>query len=120
MGKLLKEAKVNMNNNSNRRKVITTNTKNSKLIRLTVFRSNCQIYAMLIDDTRGIVLTSVSSNSISKKLCPVDKASETGKLIASKAKDLKINKVIFDRNSYKYHGRVKALADGARNAGLKF
>lgn len=109
-----------MKNSSNRRKVITTNTKNSSIIRLSVFRSNCHIYAMLIDDIKGIVLTSVSSKSITKKLNPVEKASETGKLIASGAKDLKIKQVVFDRNSYKYHGRVKALADGARNAGLKF
>ncbi len=119
MEKLPREAKVNMSINSNRVKVRETNKKNNKDIRLSVFRSNCNICAILIDDKKGKVLSSISSKTITKKMKPVEKAFEIGKVIASKAKELKISKVVFDRNSYKYHGRVKALADGAREAGLK-
>ena len=104
--------------NGNRAKIRTTNKKNQQLIRLSVFRSNFQIYAALIDDAKGITLASVSSKSI-KAGTPVEKAFQTGEMIASKAKELKISEAVFDRSHYRYHGRVKSLADGARKAGLK-
>ncbi|MCO6460453.1 MAG: 50S ribosomal protein L18 [Saprospiraceae bacterium] len=89
--------------------------------RLTVFRSNKGIYAQLVDDTTGNVLTAASSrlleNATGNK---VDQAKAVGKLIADKAKDKNIDSVVFDRSGYLYHGRVKALADGAREAGLNF
>ena len=82
--------------------------------RLCVFRSNQYIYAQLIDDENGKTLASIKGKANIKK------AKETGKLIAQKAKEKKIEKVVFDRGGYKYHGRVKALAEGAREGGLKF
>ena len=80
--------------------------------RLCVFRSSKYIYAQIIDDEKGKTLAAVNG-----KLASAD---EIGKLIAKKAIEKKINKVVFDRGGYKYHGRVKALADGARSEGLKF
>ncbi|MFH1462211.1 MAG: 50S ribosomal protein L18 [bacterium] len=89
--------------------------------RLSVFRSSKHIYAQLVDDQRGKTLASASDKEIKiKKGLKVDKAKEVGKLIAEKAKGLKIEKVVFDRGGYQYHGRVKALAEGAREGELKF
>jgi large subunit ribosomal protein L18 len=91
--------------------------------RLVVFRSLNNIYAQIIDDTAGRVLVSFSSNSreISKdKVSKTDKSRLVGTKIAEKALSSNIKKVVFDRNGYLYHGRVKALADAAREAGLEF
>lgn len=91
--------------------------------RLCVFRSNKEIYAQLIDDTKGITLAAVSTRSKEYKNLTgtkTEKATQIGKAIAEKAKALGIENVVFDRNGYLYHGRVKALADGAREGGLKF
>ena len=90
--------------------------------RLAIFRSVAHIYAQVIDDSKGVTLVSASS---------VDKAAKTnggnvaaakaiGKLVAERAKDKGVTKVVFDRGGYAYHGRVKALADAARAAGLEF
>ena len=91
--------------------------------RLTVFRSNKEIYAQLVDDASGKTITTVSS--IGKKDAKVkgtksDKAKSIGVAIAKIAVEKGIQEVVFDRNGYLYHGRVKAVADGAREAGLKF
>ena len=91
--------------------------------RLNVFRSNKQIYAQIIDDTTGKTLCSASS--LDKELnlkngSNVAAATEVGTLIAKRALALKIDTVVFDRGGYIYHGRVKALAEAARAAGLKF
>ncbi len=91
--------------------------------RLNVFRSNKQIYAQIIDDTKGITLCSASSRDTEagvKNGSNVEAASKVGTLIAKRALDLKIEAVVFDRGGYLYHGRVKALAEAARAAGLKF
>jgi len=91
--------------------------------RLSVFRSAKHICAQLINDDKQETLLSVSdSNLETDKLShkPIVKAFEVGKILALKAKDKKIVKVIFDRGRYLYHGRIKALADGARAGGLKF
>lgn len=91
--------------------------------RLCVKRSNLYVYAMLVDDTKNRVLTGVSSlvpEIKSKKLKRTAAALEVGKLVAAKAKELGIAKVVFDRAGYRYHGRVKAVADGAREGGLQF
>ena len=87
--------------------------------RLSVFRSNKQIYCQLIDDENGKTLANASS-AVVKAGSKTDIAKEVGKSIAEKAKALKIDQVVFDRGGYLYHGRVKALAEGAREAGLKF
>ena len=95
---------------------------NSVMPRLSVFRSNKNIYAQIIDDVNGNTLTSASSNSkdFDKFKNKILSALEVGKLIAKKASKKGISIVKFDRGGYLYHGRVKSLADGAREGGLKF
>ena len=88
--------------------------------RLTVFRSNAQIYAQVIDDVAGKTLASANSLSITEKMTKSEKAAKVGELIAKKAQEAGVTTVVFDRNGFLYHGRVKQLADAARNAGLKF
>jgi large subunit ribosomal protein L18 len=89
--------------------------------RLTVFKSNDHIYAQIIDDKKGVTLASGSDLGIKEKgLKAVEIAEKVGEEIGKKAKDKKITKVVLDRSGYKYHGRVKALAEGARKAGLSF
>lgn len=89
--------------------------------RLTVFRSLKYVSAQLIDDTKGITLASASSQEKGLKSGKnVETAKEVGKLLATRAKDKNIIEVVFDRNGYMYHGKVKALADAARESGLKF
>jgi large subunit ribosomal protein L18 len=91
--------------------------------RLSVYRSNKSIYVQLIDDNKGVTLVSASSAEpeITKvKGTKIEIASLVGKAIAAKAKEQGIEKVRFDRNGYLYHGRVKSLAEGAREGGLKF
>jgi large subunit ribosomal protein L18 len=82
--------------------------------RLCVFRSNKYIYAQIIDDGKASTIYSA------RETCNVKGAGKLGKEIAEKALAKKISKIVFDRGGYKYHGRVKALAEGAREAGLKF
>jgi large subunit ribosomal protein L18 len=87
--------------------------------RLTVFRSNSQIYAQIIDDLEGKTLVSSSSLGLDK-VAKKEQAAQVGALIAKKAVEAGIASVVFDRNGYLYHGRIKELAEAARNAGLKF
>ncbi|MCC8170389.1 MAG: 50S ribosomal protein L18 [Parabacteroides sp.] len=88
--------------------------------RLTVFRSNKQIYAQVIDDTTGKTLAAASSLKMEDKVTKKEMAAKVGELIAKNAQEAGIQAVVFDRNGYLYHGRVKELADAARNGGLKF
>ena len=88
--------------------------------RLVVFRANQHIYAQIIDDNTGKTLVAASDLEIKSKSKKLDKSVEVGAAIAEKAKAKNISAVIFDRGGYKYHGRVKALADAARAAGLEF
>jgi len=90
--------------------------------RLSVFRSNKQIYAQIIDDSVGKTLVSVSSSLMkeAQSIAKVDQAKIVGRSIAEAAKAAGIEEVIFDRGGYLYHGRVKSLAEAAREAGLKF
>ncbi len=89
--------------------------------RLSVYRSNKEIYAQLVDDVNGVTLASVSSrNKEINASSKAEAAAAVGKAIAEKATKVGIETVAFDRNGYLYHGRVKALADAAREAGLKF
>lgn len=87
--------------------------------RLAIYRSLKAIHAQLVDDIARKTLLAESSLKI-KKGTKTEKAKETGKALAAKAKEKSIKKVVFDRSGYKYHGRVKALAEGAREGGLKF
>lgn len=91
--------------------------------RLSVFRSNMEIYAQLIDDENGQTLTSASSRDKALSSLTgnkVEKSKHVGMELARKAKELGIEKCVFDRSGYLYHGRVKALSDGAREGGLQF
>jgi large subunit ribosomal protein L18 len=88
--------------------------------RLTVFRSNRQIYAQVIDDSAGRTLASASSLKLNEKLPKKEIAAKVGEVIARNALGVGIESVVFDRNGYLYHGRIKELADAARNGGLKF
>jgi large subunit ribosomal protein L18 len=93
--------------------------------RLSVFRSTNQIYAQLIDDVKGVTLASASSldAELKSKLGSggnTEAAKQVGALIATRASEKKIDEVVYDRGGFLYHGRVKALADAAREAGLKF
>ena len=87
--------------------------------RMSVFRSNKQIYAQVINDLTGMTLASASSLGL-EKMPKKEQAAKVGELVAEKAQAAGVTTVVFDRNGYLYHGRVKALADGARNAGLNF
>lgn len=90
--------------------------------RLAVYRSNRYIYAQLIDDGAGETLAQASSREkpLIAKTLSVETATEVGKLIGARAKDVGINTVVFDRGGYPFHGRVKALAEAARESGLEF
>ena len=89
--------------------------------RLSVFRSNKEIYAQLVDDVNGVTITSVSSRDKEIKASSKTEASAAvGKAIAEKASKAGITTIAFDRNGYLYHGRVKVLAEAAREGGLKF
>lgn len=89
--------------------------------RLSVFRSNKAIYAQLIDDSKGHTVAAASSAELDKKAkLNVATSKSVGKKVAEKALASGIKEVVFDRNGYLYHGNVKALADGAREGGLKF
>ena len=95
-------------------------------MRLVVYRSNKNIFAQIVDDNKHTTLVSASSidkeitDSVKKAESKIQQSEIIGKLIATKAKENKILEVIFDRNGYKYHGRVKAFADAARKGGLVF
>ena len=90
--------------------------------RLNVFRSNANIYAQIIDDVNGVTL--VAANTLEKDFegttGNIEAAKKVGQIVAQRALEKGINEVVFDRNGYLYHGRVAALAEGAREAGLKF
>ena len=91
----------------------------SECPRLCVFRSNTNIYAQVIDDTKGVTLVSASSLKL-KNGSNIEGAKAVGKAVAEAALKAGITEVVFDRGGYIYHGRVKALAEAAREAGLKF
>lgn len=88
--------------------------------RLSVFRSNKAIYAQIIDDTTGVTLVAASSVKLDDAKANIDTSNRVGKDIAAKALEKGITQVVFDRSGYLYHGKVKSLAEGAREAGLKF
>lgn len=94
--------------------------------RLSVFRSNRGMFLQLVDDERGVTMVSAATlefksvKSTNSEGGKVAQSQELGKLLAKKAIDQKITKVVFDRGAYKYHGRVKAAAEGAREGGLEF
>jgi large subunit ribosomal protein L18 len=91
--------------------------------RLTVYRSNKEIYVQLIDDAAGktiLAASSVDKSIAEQKVTKIEQAKLVGKLVAEKAKEAGVETIVFDRNGYLYHGRVKSLAEAAREGGLKF
>jgi large subunit ribosomal protein L18 len=94
--------------------------------RLTVYRSLNHLYAQVIDDTNGVTVASASTlskelaESVKESKGKVSKGKLVGNLLAKKAKEKNITDVVFDRNGYRYHGRIQAIAEGAREGGLKF
>jgi large subunit ribosomal protein L18 len=122
MGKLDPKVKARMKRKQRiRKKILGT----SERPRLSVFRSSRHIYAQLIDDASGstVIAASTLDPSVREKGAFENKiaaATHIGKLVAERALEKGIDKVVFDRNGFLYHGRVKALSDGAREAGLKF
>ncbi len=104
---------------------MTELTKNNPLFgtakrpRVSIFRSNNAVYVQVIDDETGHTLVASSTKSIKEKIKPVEKAKALGITIAKSAKEAKIAELVFDRNGYRYHGRVKAVADGIREGGIK-
>ena len=90
--------------------------------RMTVFRSNKQIYVQFVNDAEGNTVLAASSteeNIVGQKVTKIEQAALVGKLVAEKAKEAGITEVVFDRNGYLYHGRIKSLAEAARKGGLK-
>ena len=90
--------------------------------RVSVFKSNQHVFAQVIDDVAGKTLFSskISSSKSRAKGTKTEKAGAVGEMLAQKAKEMGITEIIFDRGGFKYHGRIKALADGLRNGGVKF
>ena len=116
---ICKESKNDMRINRHRQ-ISRTLSGTDVTPRLCVFRSNQAIYAQLIDDVKGVTIASSSSLELKLKNNNLEAAAAVGKDIAEKAKKAKIKTVVFDRGGYLYHGRVKALADAARENGLEF
>lgn len=111
---------MNKNLRRKKRKNFKKNMGTAKRPRVSVFKSNKGIYAQLIDDVEGVTLASASTREIGKPGINIEIAEEVGKKLAENAKSAGIENVIFDRSGYPYHGRVRALANGARTGGLKF
>jgi len=102
------------------RKIRGKLSENPNIPRLSVFRSNCHLWAQIIDDKHGKTLASASTKTTKTKVLKPNKPSAVGQALAKAALDKKVTFVRFDRGLYRYHGRVKALAQAARKAGLKF
>ena len=116
----MKQKKV-LRRNTIRKRIRKSIKGTAECPRLSVFRSNKQIYAQIIDDISGNTLVAASSRELKDtKAKKAEIAGMVGKMIGEKAVNSGISKIKFDRGGYLYHGRVKSLADGARNAGLKF
>ena len=88
--------------------------------RLSIFRSNQHLYAQLVDDTAGKVIAAISDLKLKRTSTRTERANSMGKLLAKDAKNKGVLKIVFDRGGYKYHGSIKALAEGAREGGLIF
>ncbi len=119
------DSKVKRQNWVKKRRRVKKTLKIGSLPRLVVYRSNSHIYGQIVDDHQGVTLASASSNDKAlKEACvkaesKIERSKLVGETLGEKAKTLNIESVIFDRNGYKYHGRVKALADAVRKAGIQ-
>jgi len=114
---IIKQAKVQRRKNRVRSKISGT----AKRPRLNIFRSLKHTYAQLIDDKKGVTIASAKDSEIKDaKGKKSEIAEKVGELIAKRAQDAGIKEIVFDKSSYKFHGRVKSIADGAKKGGLKF
>lgn len=110
---------------SNRRLKIRRGIRNkivgtSERPRLSVFKSNKAVYAQLVDDSKGHTVVAANSIELGAKLNNIDNSKEVGAKLAERAKAAGVETILFDRSGYQYHGKIKALAEGAREGGLKF
>lgn len=110
---------------SNRRLKIRRGIRNkivgtSERPRLSVFKSNKAVYAQLVDDSKGHTVVAANSTELGAKLNNIDNSKEVGAKLAERAKAAGVETILFDRSGYQYHGKIKALAEGAREGGLKF
>jgi large subunit ribosomal protein L18 len=120
---MINKKSINIARKARHNRIRETISGTSEIPRLNVFKSNQNIYAQIIDDEKGITLVSASSLDKDLKIengSNIEAAKLIGEAIAKVAKAAKINKVVFDRGGYLYHGRVKALAESARKNGLEF
>lgn len=116
----MKPANIKTEKRARRRKRIRAKVSGTAALpRLSVFRSNRYLYAQLVDDEKGTTLVSASDHAVKGKT-KMERAKETGLLLAQEAKKKKITKVVFDRGGFSYAGRVRVLAEGAREGGLVF
>lgn len=110
---------------SNRRLKIRRGIRNkiagtSERPRLSVFKSNKAVYAQLVDDSKGHTVAAANSMELDSKSNGIDNSKQVGTKLAERAKEAGVESVLFDRSGYQYHGKIKALAEGAREGGLKF
>ncbi len=118
---MAKQSKKVQNRTRIKRRVRAKITGSAARPRLSVFRSNAHIYAQLIDDLSGTTLAAASSLGLSADgKVPISVSKEVGQALAEKARAAGVEAAVFDRNGYRYHGRVRALAEGAREGGLQF
>ncbi len=103
-----------------KRRTTIKNLGTAKRPRVSIFRSNKIIYVQLIDDEKGLTLVAANSGEIKTKDFNIETAKKTGKLLAEKAVKFNIKEVVFDRSGYRYHGKIKLLAEGMREGKLKF
>ena len=117
---MIKKESKNVNRQKRHARIRKTLSGTASTPRLSIYRSNTNMYVQIIDDEKATTLVSASTRELGLKNANIDAATKLGTLVAEKATKAKITDVVFDRSGYKYHGRVKALADAAREAGLKF
>ena len=103
-----------------RRGIRTKIVGTSERPRLSVFKSNKALYAQLVDDAKGHTVAAANSSELGSKTNNIDNSKQVGAKLAERAKAAGVESVLFDRSGYQYHGKIKALADGAREGGLKF
>ncbi len=117
---MIKQTDRKVNRSKRHRRVRVNTAGTAERPRLAVFRSLNHLYAQVIDDQGGRTLAAASTVALKKKGKGMEEASSVGKAIADKAKAAGVKQVVFDRGGFLYHGRIKALADAAREAGLEF
>lgn len=117
---MIKKESKNANRIARHKRIRKNISGTAETPRLNVFKSNTNIYAQIIDDEKGVTLVSASSLEMKLNKCDIETAKKVGSEVAKRALDKNITEVVFDRGGYQYHGKIKALADSAREMGLKF